>query len=140
MADKLMSSKTGTEPDTLSSIYARLSLQLEQDKPGTFWQLSEHYGRASPGRGNPGYAVRMNSRFVAGRGCGWVAVVQQTNRFSRAMTGGRFGTARPSLANSVSRLMVFANNAARAADKANDERPRSPSRSARQRHDNTVER
>src|SRR5690625_5060065 len=75
LTNKLMDSSKATGPDTLASIYARLSVQLEQDKPGTFWKLSEQFSRAAQGQGNVRYAVRgaarNSARFAAGRGHGW---------------------------------------------------------------------
>lgn len=105
MTERLMSGKSGTGPDTLSSIYARLSMQMEQDKPGEFWKLSEHFARASQGQGNAKYAMRMNSRFAAHRGRGWLAVMQQANRLSRAMATSTMSTSRPQLARSVASLV-----------------------------------
>src|SRR5699024_2363512 len=52
MAERLKSGKTGTGAEMLSNIYARLSMQLEQDRPGTFWKLSDQSARASQGKGN----------------------------------------------------------------------------------------
>jgi len=112
MAQRLMSGKWGTGPDTLSNIYARLSMQLEQDKPGTFWKLSEDFARAAQGRGNAKYAVRKMPRFAAQQGRGWMAVLQQANRMSRAMATGPMSAARPQLAHSVSGLVVAASRTA----------------------------
>lgn len=72
--DRMMSHKTG--PDTLANIYARLSLQFERGKPGTFQQLSESYARAAHGSGDVRYAARLNQRFNARKGYGWVALAK----------------------------------------------------------------
>lgn len=114
MAERLMSGKTGTGPDTLSSIYARLSMQIEQDKPGTFWKLSERFARASQGQGNAKYATRMNSRFAAKQGKGWLAVLQQANRISRSMATSTMSRSRPQLAQGVTTLLVAASRTANA--------------------------
>lgn len=121
MAERLMSGKTGTGPDMLSNIYARLSMQLEQDRPGTFWKLSEQFARASQGKGNAKYAVRKTSQFAAQRGRGWLAVLQQANRTSRAMATSTMSTSRPQLAQSVTTLLVAA--AASAVNPSADQPP-----------------
>lgn len=114
MAERLMSGKAGTGPDTLSNIYARLSMQMEQDRPGAFWKLSEQFARASQGQGNAKYAMRMNSRFAAKRGRGWIAVLEQANRISRAMATSTMSGSRPQLAGRVTTLLVAASRTASA--------------------------
>jgi len=105
LAARLMAENKATGPDTLASVYARLSVQLEQDKPGALWGLSEQFARAAQGRGNARYAVRgaakTAARFAAGKGHGWTAVLQQANRLSRVMHKTRIGPQRPKLAHDI---------------------------------------
>lgn len=109
LTNKLMDNSRATGPDTLASIYARLSVQLEQDKPGTLWKLSEQFSRAAQGQGNARYAVRgaarNSARFAAGRGHGWTAVLQQANRLSRVMAKTRIAPHRPRLATGINGLV-----------------------------------
>lgn len=87
-----------TSPDTLSNIYARVSLSLEKDKPGVFHQLSENYARAAQGGGNVAHAVRLGSRFASKNSArSWLAVLQQANRLARAMTDDKLAGNRPQL-------------------------------------------
>lgn len=107
-AERLMSGKTG--PDTLANIYARVSMQLEKDRPGAFARLSENYARAAQGRGNAAYAVRIGARFASKDSTrGWLAVIQQANRLGRAMTATQLMTERPRLARSTAALLEHAN-------------------------------
>lgn len=101
--DRMMSHKTG--PDTLANIYARLSLQFERGKPGTFQQLSESYARAAQGGGNVRYAARLNERFRSGRGYGWVALAKQAGRLGRVMMQNQMAADRPRFASGVDRLI-----------------------------------
>jgi len=110
LAEQLMSGKTGTGPDTLANIYARLSMQIEQDRPGALWQLSDQFARAAQGRGNSKYAIRANPQFAAKHGHGWVAVMRQANRVSRAMATSTMSSARPRLARTVNSLMRVASS------------------------------
>ncbi|MFC0247012.1 MULTISPECIES: relaxase/mobilization nuclease domain-containing protein [Citricoccus] len=104
--EKLFSGKTGTGPDDLSTIYARLSMHVERGKPGAFSQLSEQYARAAQGRGNVTHAVRLGARFAAKDSArGWLAVLAQANRLSRAMTTQSLATHRPQLASRTAALM-----------------------------------
>src|SRR5699024_9484080 len=105
LAARLMAENTATGPDTLASVYARLSVQLEQDKPGALWGLSEQFARAAQGQGNARYAVRgaakTAARFKAGRGHGWTAVLQHANRLSRVMNTTRIAPQRPKLSHNI---------------------------------------
>lgn len=104
--EKLLSGKTGTGPDDLATIYARLSMHIERGKPGAFWQLSEQYARAAQGKGNVAHAVRLGARFAATDSTrGWLAVLAQTNRLSRAMTAQTLAAHRPQLASRTAALM-----------------------------------
>jgi hypothetical protein len=100
-----MAENKTTGPDSLASAYARLSVQLEQDKPGALWGLSEQFARASQGRGNAHYAIRgaakNAARFAAGKGHGWTAVLQQANRLSRVMNKTRITPYRPMLSKNI---------------------------------------
>src|SRR5699024_1469436 len=122
MSQRLMSGKSGTGPDTLSNIYARLSMQIEQNSPGTLWKLSEEFARASQGQGNAKYAMRMNARFSAKRGRGWLAIMQQANRLSRAMTTGSMATARPQLTHNVTSLLAAASRTVQASTEQTPQR------------------
>ncbi|MFJ2618592.1 hypothetical protein [Glutamicibacter sp. NPDC087344] len=99
----MMSHKTG--PDTLANVYARLSLQWERNKPGTLHQLSMSYARATQGMGNTRYAARLNQRFAAGNGRGWVAVAKQAGRLGRVMMQNHMATDRPRFVAGVDRLI-----------------------------------
>ncbi|XKH55146.1 relaxase/mobilization nuclease domain-containing protein (plasmid) [Citricoccus nitrophenolicus] len=104
--EKLLSGKTGSGPDDLATIYARLSMHIERGKPGAFWQLSEQYARAAQGKGNVAHAVRLGARFAAKDSTrGWLAVLAQTNRLSRAMTAQSLAANRPQLASRTAALM-----------------------------------
>lgn len=84
MLERLQSGKT--EPDTLANIYARVSLSVEQNRPGALNALSGNYARLSQGAGNTFYAVRtMNRAASKNRLTSWKAVLQQANRLSRTM-------------------------------------------------------
>jgi len=106
--ERMMSHKTG--PDTLANIYARLSLQFERGKPATFQQLSESYARAAQGGGNVRYAARLNQRFKAGKGYGWVALAKQAGRLGRVMMQNHMAADRPRFASVVDRLINDAEN------------------------------
>lgn len=106
--DRMMSHKTG--PDTLANSYARLSLQFERGKPGTFPQLSESYARAAQGSGNVRYAARLNQRFNARKGYGWVALAKQAGRLGRVMMQNQMAADRPRFASGVDRLINDAEN------------------------------
>ncbi|MGP7815231.1 relaxase/mobilization nuclease domain-containing protein [Glutamicibacter soli] len=110
--ERMMSHKTG--PDTLANIYARLSLQWERNKPGTLHQLSMSYARATQGMGNARYAARLNQRFAAGNGRGWVAVAKQAGRLGRLMLENNLRTDRPRFTASVDRLLNDAESIVRA--------------------------
>lgn len=104
--ERLLSGKTGTGPDDLATIYARLSMHIERGKPGAFSQLSEQYARAAQGRGNVHHAVRLGARFAAKDSTrGWLAVLAQANRLSRAMTAQSLAAHRPQLATRTAALM-----------------------------------
>ncbi|WMY80010.1 relaxase/mobilization nuclease domain-containing protein [Citricoccus sp. I39-566] len=104
--EKLLSGKTGTGPDDLATIYARLSMHIERGKPGAFSQLSEQYARAAQGKGNVAHAVRLGARFAAKDPTrGWLAVLAQANRLSRAMTAQSLAAHRPQLAVRTAALM-----------------------------------
>lgn len=84
MLDRLQSGKT--EPDTLANIYARVSLSVEQNRPGALNSLSNNHARLSQGPGNNFYAVRTMNRVASkSRLTSWKAVLQQANRMSRTM-------------------------------------------------------
>lgn len=138
LVDSLLSGKTGTTPDTLSNIYARLSMQLEQDRPGALWKLSEQFARASQGRGNARYAARMSSKFAAKRGRGWLAVIQQANRMSRAMASSSMAAARPQLAGNISGLVQAASTVVRTANASVQEAYRPGPRYERGRGDQSL--
>lgn len=110
--ERMMSHKTG--PDTLANIYARLSLQWERNKPGTLHQLSMSYARATQGMGNARYAARLNQRFAAGNGRGWVAVAKQAGRLGRLMLDNNLRKDRPRFTAGVDRLINDAENIVRA--------------------------
>jgi hypothetical protein len=102
---QLIAGTRPTGPDTLASVYARLSVQLEQDQPGALWGLSEQFARAAQRQGNATYAVRSaaknTARFAAGKGHGWAAVLKQANRVSRVMNTTRIAPQRPKLAHNI---------------------------------------
>ncbi|MFF8520143.1 relaxase/mobilization nuclease domain-containing protein, partial [Glutamicibacter creatinolyticus] len=110
--ERMMSHKTG--PDTLANIYARLSLQFERNKPGTLHELSVSYARATQGMGNARYAARLNQRFAAGNGRGWVAVAKQAGRLGRLMLENNLRQDRPRFTAGVDRLINDAENIVRA--------------------------
>lgn len=115
--DRLMSGKTGTGPDTLANIYARMSMQLEGTNPGKFAQLSDTYARAAQGRGNASHAVRLNHRFSSQDATrGWLAVLQQANRVSRMMNSQKLGPGRPQLAATATGLIRHATMIAQQAE------------------------
>lgn len=88
----------GVTPDTLSNIYARVSMSLERSKPGAFHQLSESYARAAQTGGNVAHAMRLSSRMASKNSArSWLAVLQQANRLARAMTDDKFASSRPQL-------------------------------------------
>lgn len=92
-----MISKT-TTPDTLANVYARVSLELEADRPAEFAQLSEQMARVSQGQGNVLYAVRLQQRFGSRSSeAGWLAVTRQANRLARVMMQGPVVADKPRL-------------------------------------------
>lgn len=104
--DNLLSGKTGTGPDDLASIYARVSMQLEQGRPGPVYRLSEEYARAAQSGGNARHMVRLGARFASKDSArGWLAVLKQANRLSRAMTVHTLTSQRPQLAERTTALM-----------------------------------
>ena len=118
----LVSHKTG--PDTLANIYARLSVQLERNKPGQFAQLSETYARAAQGQGNARYAARMVQRFAAKDSTrGWLAVAKQAGRLGTVMAQGAMAQERQQLATNSTRLLAeveqIVNSAAARIEKEN---------------------
>lgn len=85
-------------PDTLSNIYARLSLSMEKSHPGVFHQLSESYARAAQNNGNMAHAIQLGARFASKNSArSWLAVMQQANRLARVMTEDKLASARPQL-------------------------------------------
>ncbi|GAA0207336.1 relaxase/mobilization nuclease domain-containing protein [Glutamicibacter creatinolyticus] len=110
--ERMMSHKTG--PDTLANIYARLSLQFERNKPGALHELSMSYARATQGIGNARYAARLNQRFAAGNGRGWVAVAKQAGRLGRLMLENNLRQDRPRFTAGVDRLINDAEKIVRA--------------------------
>lgn len=137
---RLMAEDKTTGPDALANAYARLSVQLEQDKPGALWGLSEQFARASQGRGNAHYAVRgaakNAARFAAGKGHGWTAVLQQANRLSRVMNTTRITPQRPMLSKNIQGFLNGVTALERSAVATTQ--PAQPMRRYRQR--NTIER
>lgn len=113
-------------------------MQLEQDRPGALWKLSEQFARASQGRGNARYAARMSSRFAAKRGRGWLAVIQQANRMSRAMASSSMAAARPQLAGNISGLVQAASTVVRTANASVQEAYRPGPRYERGRGDQSL--
>lgn len=104
--DHLLSGKNGTGPDDLASIYARVSMQLEQGRPGPVYRLSEEYARAAQSGGNARHMVRLGARFASKDSTrGWLAVLKQANRLSRAMTVHTLTNQRPQLAERTTALM-----------------------------------
>jgi hypothetical protein len=62
-------------------------MHIERGKPGAFSRLSEQYARATQGKGSVRHAVRLGARSAAKDSSrGWLAVMAQANRLSRAMT------------------------------------------------------
>lgn len=104
-------------PDTLANIYARLSLELEGNKPGSLARLSTHMARAGQGMGNRAYAARLSSRF-ASRSAeqGWMAVLRQANRLSRVMMQGRMASERPQLTQAAQQVVAMAEKIVRDAE------------------------
>lgn len=97
---RMLSHKTG--PDTLANIYARLSVQLERNKPGQFARLSETYARAAQGQGNARYAARLSQRFGSRDATrGWLAVAKQAGRLGAVMAQGTLAREREQLASNT---------------------------------------
>jgi hypothetical protein len=125
--DRLLSGKTGTGPDDLASIYARVSMQLEQGKPGPVYRLSEEYARAAQGGGNARHLVRLGARFAAKDSTrGWLAVLKQANRLSRAMTVHTLTTQRPQLAERTTALMHTVSSITRSQGPTRPTTPQTP--------------
>ena len=104
-------------PDTLSNIYARLSLELEGNRPGSLARLSTHMARAGQGMGNRVYAARLSTRFAARNAeQGWMAVLRQANRLSRVMMQGRMASERPQLAQAAQQVVAMAEKIVRDAE------------------------
>lgn len=109
--ERMMSGKTGTAPDTLACIYARLAVQYEGGQDGPFSRMSERIARAQQSEPNGAWRVRQTARFAKGRDRGWLAVVRQANRLSRAMMQQHVVGVRPQLARD---FMVLADASERA--------------------------
>lgn len=104
-----------TSPDTLSNIYARISMSMEKDRPGVFHQLSENYARAAQGGGNVAHAIRLGGRFASMNSArSWLAVLQQANRLARAMTDDKLASSRPQLTAATLPVLVQADQILRA--------------------------
>ncbi|MEV4902835.1 hypothetical protein AB0K08_16030 [Citricoccus sp. NPDC055426] len=124
--EKLLSGKTGTGPDDLASIYARVSMQLEQGKPGPVYRLSEEYARAAQSGGDVRHMVRLGARFAAKDSTrGWLAVLKQANRLSRAMTVHTLTSQRPQLAERTTALMYTVSSITRTQEPTRPDTPRS---------------
>lgn len=102
--ERLMSGKRGTGPDTLSSIYARLAVEYEAGKDGPFGRMSEAMARAQHSFGSGAWRVRQSARFAKRGDRGWMALVRQANRLSRAMCQEHIGPTRPQLARDLMAL------------------------------------
>lgn len=125
--DQLLSGKTGTGPDDLASIYARVSMQLEQGKPGPVYRLSEEYARAAQSGGNARHMVRLGARFASRDSTrGWLAVLQQANRLSRAMTTHTLTNQRPQLAERTTALMHTVSSITRSQEPTRPTTPQTP--------------
>ncbi len=105
--DKLGHGQAG--PDTLANIYARLSLEMEGNKPGPLAELSTHLSRAGQGAGDAAYAVRLASRFGSRSSeQGWLAVLRQANRVSRVMATGRMAQERAQVPSAALQVIAAA--------------------------------
>jgi hypothetical protein len=125
--ETLLSGKTGTGPDDLASIYARVSMQLEQGRPGAFSRLSDEYARAAQGGGNARHMVRLGARFAAKDSTrGWLAVLKQANRLSRAMTMHTLTAQRPQLAQRTTALMHTVSSITRSQEPNRPTTPQTP--------------
>lgn len=103
--ERLMSGKKGTGPDTLASIYGRLAVEFEARKDGPLGRMSEHMARAQHSAGGGAWRVRQTARFAKGGERGWMALLRQANRLSRAMTQEHMSRSRPQLAQDVLALV-----------------------------------
>ncbi|MGP5015515.1 relaxase/mobilization nuclease domain-containing protein [Glutamicibacter ardleyensis] len=104
-------------PDTLANVYARLSLELEGNKPGSLAVLSTHMARAGQNMGNRTYAARLASRFSSRSAeQGWMAVLRQANRLSQTMLRGRMATERPRLTQAAQEVVAMAEKIVRDAE------------------------
>lgn len=92
-------------PDTLANVYARLAMEFEAGKDGPYGRLAERMARGQASGQSGAYRVRQAARFAAGGERGWLAVVNQANRLSRALAGAQMGASRPSLARDVVALV-----------------------------------
>lgn len=92
-------------PDTLANVYARLALEHEAGKDGPYGRLSERMARGMASAHSGAYRVRQAGRFAASGDRGWLAVVNQANRLSRALAGAQMSASRPSLARDVAALI-----------------------------------
>ena len=105
-------------PDTLANVYARLSLELEGNRPGSLARLSTQMARAGQGAGNRAYAARLASRFGARSSeQGWMAVLRQANRLSHTMLRGRMATERPQLTRAAQEVVAMAEKIVRDAER-----------------------
>ena len=92
-------------PDTLANVYARLAMEFEAGKDGPYGRLAERMARGQASGQSGAYRVRQAARFATGGERGWLAVVNQANRLSRALAGAQMGASRPSLARDVVALV-----------------------------------
>ncbi|MFK0085430.1 relaxase/mobilization nuclease domain-containing protein [Glutamicibacter sp. NPDC090743] len=105
-------------PDTLANVYARLSLELEGNRPGSLARLCHHMARAGQGAGNRAYAARLSARFASRSSeQGWMAVLRQANRLSHTMLRGRMATERPQLTRAAQEVVAMAEKIVRDAER-----------------------
>lgn len=105
-------------PDTLANIYARLSLEIEGNRPGSLAQLSTHMARAGQGTGNRAYAARLSARFASrSTEQGWMAVLRQANRLSHTMLRGQMAIERPQLTRAAQEVVAAAEKIVRDAER-----------------------
>lgn len=95
-------------PDTLANVYARLATEFEAGKDGPYGRLSERMARGQICPHGGAYRVCQAARFGARGDRGWLALVNQANRLSRAMAGSHMSTSRPNLARDVLALVSAA--------------------------------
>lgn len=89
-----------TSPQSLAHVYARASMQMEQNQPGPLADMAQHMARAGQHRssspGEAAYLMRLNQRFGdKNPEQAWLAVLRQANRLARTMAQGRYGRERP---------------------------------------------